>query len=73
MDHIVGLKEFRENLGKYERRIREGQSFVIMKRSKPIFNVSPVDDGQWETVIDFTRFRKGGITAQELLAKLKTI
>jgi antitoxin (DNA-binding transcriptional repressor) of toxin-antitoxin stability system len=71
MNNIIGLREFRENLGKYERRIRDGQSFIIMKRSRPVFTACPVDDEKWETVIDFTQFRKGGITAQELLAKLK--
>jgi hypothetical protein len=71
MNAIIGLKEFRENLGKYERQIRNGKSFVIMKRSKPVFTVSPVEDDAWETIVDFTKFRKKGIPAAELLAKLQ--
>ena len=33
---------------------------------------SSVDDGDelWETVVDFTKLRKGGIPVEELLAKL---
>jgi len=43
-----------------------------MKRSEPIFKISPVDEGQWETVIDFTKIRKGGIEIGELLSRLKS-
>lgn len=73
MDSIIGLKELRENLQRYEKRVREGHSFIVMKRSKPIFKISPVDEGEWETVIDFTKFRKDGISAKELLARLKKL
>ena len=34
-------------------KIRRGQSFVIYKRSEPIFRISPIEDGTWEEVVDF--------------------
>lgn len=71
MNNIIGLKELRENLGDYEKLIKAGRSFVVMKHSKPIFSIGPVEQGGWETVVDFTRFRKDGISAKELLARLK--
>ncbi|MDO8443789.1 MAG: hypothetical protein Q7S78_02305 [Candidatus Azambacteria bacterium] len=69
---IVGLKELRENMEKYASLIKRGRSFIVVKRSKPLFKISSVDedDGLWETVIDFTRLRKGGISAEELLSRL---
>lgn len=69
---IVGLKELRENMEKYASLIKKGKSFIVVKRSKPLFKISSIDedDGLWETVIDFTRFRKGGISAEELLSRL---
>ncbi len=69
---IVGLKELRENMEKYASLINKGRSFIVVKRSKPLFKISSVDedDGLWETVIDFTKFRKGGIPAEELLSRL---
>lgn len=69
---IIGLKELRENMGKYASLIRKGKSFIVVKRSKPLFKISSIDedDGLWETVIDFTKLRKGGIPAEELLSKL---
>lgn len=71
METLVGLKELRENLKTYEKKVRQGHSFLVMKRSRPIFKISPVDEGGWETVIDFTKFRKGGISAMDLLARLR--
>ena len=69
---IVGLKELRENMEKYASLIKKGRSFIVVKRSKPLFKISSIDedDGLWETVIDFTKLRKGGIPAEELLDRL---
>ena len=69
---IVGLKELRENMEKYASLIKKGKSFIVVKRSKPLFKISSIDedDGLWETVIDFTKLRKGGIPAEELLSRL---
>lgn len=74
MDHIIGLKELREDVSKFERRIKRGDSFIVMRRSKPLFRIVPTgeEDG-WETVIDFTKFQKGGIPAKELLRRLKSL
>jgi len=69
---IVGLKELRENMEKYASLVKKGKSFIVVKRSKPLFKISSIDedDGLWETVIDFTKLRKGGIPAEELLSRL---
>jgi prevent-host-death family protein len=74
MDHIIGVKELREHLEKYEKRVKRGQSFIVMKRSRPVFKISPVENDEgWETVIDFTKFRKQGIPINELIKRLKKI
>ena len=67
MKSLIGVKELREHLETYERHVRNGHSFVVLKRSRPIFRISPVNEDGWETVIDFTKFRKGGIPASELI------
>jgi len=69
---ILGLKELRENMQKYASLTERGQSFIVVKKSKPLFKISPFDedDGLWETAVDFTKIRKGGIPAEELLAYL---
>lgn len=69
---IVGLKELRENMQKYAYRVERGESFTVVKKSRPLFKISSLDEdeGLWETVIDFTKIRKGGIPTKELLSKL---
>ncbi|OGM96316.1 MAG: hypothetical protein A3B86_04200 [Candidatus Yanofskybacteria bacterium RIFCSPHIGHO2_02_FULL_38_22b] len=70
--HILGLKELRENMQKYASLVERGESFIVVKKSKPVFKIVPPEsEDQWETVIDFTKIRKGGISAKELLAHLK--
>lgn len=72
--NIIGLKELRNNTESYIRRLNKGQSFTVVRRSKPIFNIVPVDEwgdeGKWETVLDFTKFKKRGVKAEEVLASL---
>jgi hypothetical protein len=75
---IIGFKEFRENSEKYINAVALGKSFTIVRRSKPILTISaPVDDmgdeGTWETIIDFTKIKKGGVPAEEILASLNRL
>lgn len=74
MKNVISLKELRENMPKYEARVAKGDSFIVFKRSKPIFRIAPVEDeAGWETVIDFTKLRKGGMPADELIERLKSL
>ncbi|OGE82563.1 MAG: hypothetical protein A2846_00345 [Candidatus Doudnabacteria bacterium RIFCSPHIGHO2_01_FULL_49_9] len=68
---IVGLKEFRENVESFAKRVSKGRSFIVVKRSKPIFRVAPLDEVErWETVVDFTKIKKGGIPAEVMIKYL---
>ncbi|MDO8442670.1 MAG: hypothetical protein Q7S81_00160 [bacterium] len=68
---IIGLKELRHNISKYSSAVEKGNSFIIARKSKPLFQIVPLDDeGVWETVADFTKFKKGGVTIDELLKVL---
>lgn len=73
MNNIIPLKEFRTDVAKFAERAKKGDSFIITKRSRPLFRVGPVDESGWETVIDFTKFRKNGISAGELLKILESM
>lgn len=70
MEHTIGVKELRENLAHYEDRVRFGETFIVFKRSRPVFKITAVDEGEWEEVIDFTKIRKGGVSIQEVLSRL---
>jgi len=68
----IPLKELENNVSLYASRVERGESFVVMKRSKPIFRISSIDasEEEWEEVIDFTRIQKGGVKISEVLNRL---
>ena len=74
---IVGLKDLREHTENYIARVRRGKSFIIVRRSKPIFKITPVDEwgdeGLWETVVDFRQIGAEGMSAKTLLKALRKI
>ena len=68
---IVGLKKLRENVESYISRVEKGESFVVVRRSKPVFKISsPNEDDLWESLIDFTALKKGGVEITDLLSRL---
>jgi len=72
MDKFVGLKELRQNMEKYTNRVKKGESLVVMRRSTPLFRISPVDSDseEWEEVIDFTKIKKGGVDIKDILSRI---
>ena len=44
MATIIGLKELRENTEEVVERVSRGETFVVVKRSKPIFRLGPVTE-----------------------------
>ncbi len=72
MDKFIGLKELRENMEKYTKRIKKGESLIVLRRSVPLFKISPVEDKEeeWEEVIDFTKIKKGGADIKDILSRI---
>ncbi len=70
MDRIIGLKEFRNSFESTIKCVDRGYKFIVLRRGKPVFEVSPVGPNIWEEVIDFTKIRKGGVNIKELLKRL---
>lgn len=72
---IVGLKEFRENTEKYVRAVRAGHSFTVVRRSKPVFQLTAADpwgdEGEWETIIDFRDIDARGVPLARVVRALK--
>jgi prevent-host-death family protein len=70
--NLVSLKELREQFPKYIEAVSKGRSFMVVKRSKPIFQITPInEDEAWETVVDFTQIKKSGVNIQELLGRVQ--
>ena len=71
MTHLIGLKKLRQNVSKYAKQVKAGHSFIVMKHSKPLFKISPLDESsRWEEVIDFTKVSQGGVDIDDLLTRL---
>jgi len=71
---IIGLKELRENTEHYIRAVGKGKSFAVVRRSRPIFEIRPIDEDDdclWDTIIDFDKIRPGGVPAGEVAAVLE--
>ena len=73
----VNVKELRENLDTYIEATRKGRSFTVIRRSKPVFRIVPVDEwgdeGTWETVADFTKVNPKGISLDDAIASLRRV
>ena len=71
---IIGLKDLRENMDNYISQIKKGKSFVVVRKSKPVFRLAPLDawgdEGVWKKVVDFTKIKKGGVPLSDVLAKI---
>ena len=74
---IIGLKDLRENTENYINKIKKGRSFVVVRRSKPIFKITPIDEwgdeGIWETVVDFTEIDPRGVPVTKVRSALAEI
>lgn len=74
---IIGLKELRENMSTYIRHTEQGKSFTVVRRSRPIFKLVPVDEwgdeGTWETLIDFRKINPRGVPIEDVIASLKRV
>lgn len=70
-DSIVSLKELREHFPAFIEQVAQGRSFTVVKRSKPIFQINPVsDEGEWQTIADFTQVNPEGVPAGDILKNL---
>jgi len=86
MVNTISIRELRENLAQVADHIALGESFVVIRRSKPVFIINPVSGGlesqkvgqknklNWETLIDFTEGGKNkGISGKKLLKVFQKI
>lgn len=78
MPKDISIKQLRENLSDVADRAEKGESFRVIRRSKPSFMIMnlDMDDGEegWETVVDFTDGgKRKGVSAKEVLKELKKL
>lgn len=68
----MSLKDFRIKLSQYTKTIEEDhKSLLVLRKSKPVFRVVPIDHEDWATIADFTEISQTGAPVQKVLAALK--
>ncbi len=71
MEKIIGLKDLRQKMSEYAEKVKAGKSFIVVRRSKPLFKITPIEEDEiWEPVVNFTKIKKGGIDIDDLLSRL---
>jgi len=61
MNNLVSLKQLRTRLTDYTALIEDkGLTFIVLRKSKPVFKIIPVEQESWETVVDFTQIDPAG-------------
>jgi prevent-host-death family protein len=74
----ISIKELRKQLSDVADRAEQGESFRIIRRSKPSFVIMKVDadasEEGWETVVDFTDGgKKAGMPINDVVKIIKKI
>lgn len=75
----ISIKELRSNMALIADEVEKGQTYVVIRRSKPAFQIHPYstaanDEGDWETVVDFTEGGKSkGANIEDVLIALKRV
>ena len=58
-------------------RLNEDSLLRLSSKQRLSLRVVPLDatenESEWETIIDFTKIKKGGVSAKELLKRLKKL
>lgn len=78
MPKDISIKELRTKLADYADRVERGETFRVIRRSKPSFMIMKIDEEmpgsgeEWETIVDFTEKGKiEGAPIEEILKTLK--
>ena len=76
MPKDISIKELRGHLAEFADRVEKGETFRVIRRSKPSFILLNVDadasELEWETVVDFTDGGKTqGVPLKEVLKEMK--
>lgn len=78
MPQEMSIKDLRQHLSDVADRAERGESFRIIRRSKPSFIIMSVDaeipEEGWETVVDFTDGgRTNGVPIEKVLKEMRKL
>ncbi len=74
----LSIKQLREQLSDIADRAERGESFRVIRRSKPLFVILKIDaempEEKWETVVDFTDGgRTNGVPIEDVIREMRKL
>lgn len=68
MSETVGIRELRQDLSRYLKRVREGQRLVVTDRNRPVAILAPLpeDEDPWQRLIAEGKVRPATGRLQDL-------
>lgn len=78
MPRDISIKELRSNLAAIADRVEKGESYRVIRRSKPSFYIMKIGaetpEEDWETVVDFTEGGKTkGVTVDRVIREMRKL
>ena len=78
MSKDISIKELRQRLSEIASNAEKGETYRVIRRSKPSFAIMKIDgeraDDEWETVVDFTEGgKKTGVPLSKVLKTLRKL
>ncbi|MFZ1812142.1 MAG: hypothetical protein WAU02_01285 [Candidatus Saccharimonadales bacterium] len=71
MHTTITLKQFRTDMPRVIEEIAKGRSFTVIKRSQPVFEITPAKEEVWD--LDFTEIASDGVPIEQVLTALQTL
>lgn len=44
---FIGMREFRDNMAKYTKKMKKGVRYVVLRKNVPVLEVKPIDEKQF--------------------------
>lgn len=63
----IGFRELRLETDEIIEAVNAGASYIVSRKSKPLFKIVPLEEEVWDTVIDFTELSPKGVDINAVL------
>ena len=66
----IGFRELRLESDAIVEGVKSGRSYIVSRKSSPVFKIVPLDEEVWETIIDFRQIDPSGVDIADVLTSM---
>ncbi len=66
----IGFRELRLKADDVIAGVKDGNSYIVKRNSRPLFRIVPLEEEVWDTVIDFTEIDANGVDVDTVLTAM---